>query len=74
MINNKKIESNLYGEYNFENINASIAIGIHFGLNFEQIKNGINNYIPKNNRSELIKTKNNLLFVDLSFDLIILPS
>ena len=64
MINNKKIESNLYGEYNFENINASIAIGIHFGLSFEQIKNGINNYIPKNNRSELIKTKNNLLFVD----------
>ena len=63
-INKKKIKSNLFGEYNFENINASIAIGIHFGLSFEQIENGINNYIPKNNRSELIKTKNNLLFVD----------
>ena len=63
-LNNKKITSNLYGEYNFENINASIAIGIKFGLSFEQIKNGIKNYIPKNNRSEIIKTKNNLLFVD----------
>ena len=63
-INKKKIKSNLFGEYNFENINASIAIGIHFGLSFEQIENGIYNYIPKNNRSELIKTKNNLLFVD----------
>ena len=62
--NNKKITSNLYGEYNFENINASIAMGIHFGLSFEQIENGIKNYIPKNNRSEMIKTKNNLLFVD----------
>ena len=62
--NKKKIKSNLFGEYNFENINASIAIGIHFGLSFEQIENGIKNYIPKNNRSELIKTKNNLLFVD----------
>ena len=62
--NDKKITSNLYGEYNFENINASIAMGIHFGLSFEQIENGIKNYIPKNNRSEIIKTKKNLLFVD----------
>ena len=62
--NDKKIVSNLHGEYNFENINASIAIGIHFGLSFEQIETGIKNYIPKNNRSEMIKTKKNLLFVD----------
>ena len=63
-LNDKKITSNLYGEYNFDNINASIAMGIHFGLSFEQIENGIKNYIPKNNRSEMIKTKKNLLFVD----------
>ena len=63
-LNDKKITSNLHGEYNFENINASIAMGIHFGLSFEQIENGIKNYIPKNNRSEMIKTKKNLLFVD----------
>ena len=63
-LNDKKIVSNLHGEYNFENINASIAMGIHFGLSFEQIENGIKNYIPKNNRSEIIKTKKNLLFVD----------
>ena len=63
-LNDKKITSNLYGEYNFENINASIAMGIYFGLSFEQIENGIKNYIPKNNRSEMIKTKKNLLFVD----------
>ena len=63
-LNGKKIVSNLHGEYNFENMNASIAMGIHFGLSFEQIENGIKNYIPKNNRSEMIKTKKNLLFVD----------
>ena len=63
-LNDKKITSNLHGEYNFENINASIAMGIHFGLSFDQIENGIKNYIPKNNRSEMIKTKKNLLFVD----------
>ena len=34
-------------------------MGIHFGLSFEQIENGIKNYIPKNNRSEMIKTKKN---------------
>ena len=63
-LNGKKIVSNLHGEYNFENMNASIAMGIHFGLSFEQIENGIKNYIPNNNRSEIIKTKKNLLFVD----------
>ena len=62
--NNKKITSNLFGDYNYENINASIALGIHFGLSFEEIEIGIKNYIPKNNRSEMRKTKNNFLFVD----------
>ena len=62
--NNKKITSNLFGDYNYENINASIALGIHFGLSFDEIKIGIKNYIPKNNRSEMRKTKNNFLFVD----------
>ena len=63
-LNDKKILTNLYGEYNFENINASIAVGIHFGLSFEQIENGIKYYVPKNNRSEMLKTKSNLLFID----------
>ena len=63
-LNEKKIKSNLYGEYNFENINASIAMGIYFDLSFEQIKNGIKNYIPKNNRSEMIRTKNNFILID----------
>ena len=63
-LNEKKIKSNLYGEYNFENINASIALGIYFDLSFEQIKNGIKNYVPINNRSEMIRTKNNFILVD----------
>jgi UDP-N-acetylmuramoyl-tripeptide--D-alanyl-D-alanine ligase len=63
-LNDKNITSNLYGEYNFENINASIAMGIHFNLSFEQIQNGIKNYVPKNNRSEMIRTKNNFVMVD----------
>jgi UDP-N-acetylmuramoyl-tripeptide--D-alanyl-D-alanine ligase len=63
-LNDKNITSNLYGEYNFENINASIAMGIYFNLSFEQIQNGIKNYVPKNNRSEMIRTKNNFIMVD----------
>ena len=39
-------------------------MGIHFDLSFEQIKNGIKNYKPKNNRSEMIRTKNNFILVD----------
>ena len=63
-LNEKKILTNLHGEYNFENINASIAVGIYFGLSYEQIENGIKYYVPKNNRSEMLKTKSNLLFID----------
>ena len=63
IFNNKKITSNLYGEYNFETIKASSAMGIHVGLRVDQIENGIKNYILKNNRSEMIKTKNNLLLL-----------
>ena len=39
-------------------------MGMHFDLSFEQIENGIKNYIPKNNRSEMIRTNNNFILVD----------
>ncbi|CAM1373849.1 UDP-N-acetylmuramoyl-tripeptide--D-alanyl-D-alanine ligase [Tenacibaculum xiamenense] len=48
------IKSNLIGSYNYNNICAAITIGIAFDVNQKQIKEAIEEYIPKNNRSQII--------------------
>lgn len=58
------INSNLFGEYNLENILASICIGFEFGLTEEQIIKGVESYIPANNRSQVIKKGSNTLILD----------
>jgi UDP-N-acetylmuramoyl-tripeptide--D-alanyl-D-alanine ligase len=58
------ITSHLSGDYNFDNIMAAVALGLHFGMNEEEIKNGIEKYQPKNNRSQIIKTNKNTVYMD----------
>lgn len=58
------IESQLIGSYNFSNIAAAIAIGKHFKVSNENIKKGIENYLPENNRSQIIKTSNFSIILD----------
>lgn len=55
--NQTNIQSHLIGLYNANNINAAITLGKLFEVSDEQIKTGIEGYIPENNRSQLI-TKN----------------
>src|ERR1019366_3284363 len=58
------INTQLIGNYNFENILAAACIGYYFDVSEEQIKNGLENYVPDNNRSQVMKTKTNLLLLD----------
>lgn len=58
------IQTQLFGNYNLHNILAAVAVGTYFNVNTEQIKNGIENYIPSNNRSQIFKTKKNTLILD----------
>jgi UDP-N-acetylmuramoyl-tripeptide--D-alanyl-D-alanine ligase len=60
----KLIETALIGKYNFENIVAAACIGNYFKLEEEQIKNGLEKYIPSNNRSQVMQTKHNLVLMD----------
>jgi UDP-N-acetylmuramoyl-tripeptide--D-alanyl-D-alanine ligase len=62
--NNYKINSHLIGIYNANNINVAIAIGKYFKVSDEQIKEAIENYIPENNRSQLIQKKGNEIILD----------
>lgn len=58
------ITSNLVGIYNAYNILAALTIGLHFGVEIQKIKEAIENYIPSNNRSQILKTKTNTLILD----------
>jgi UDP-N-acetylmuramoyl-tripeptide--D-alanyl-D-alanine ligase len=58
------LQSHLIGTYNFNNILAAITLGDYFDLTHEQIKKGIANYVPSNNRSQLIKQGSNSIILD----------
>ncbi|MGQ1908482.1 UDP-N-acetylmuramoyl-tripeptide--D-alanyl-D-alanine ligase [Marinifilum sp. RC60d5] len=58
------IKTKLIGAYNFENALAAVTIGRFFDINETDIKDALELYEPKNNRSQLKKTKNNILFLD----------
>ena len=58
------IHTQLTGSYNTENILAAVCIGLHFGVDAEDINNGIAGYIPANNRSQLAKTAHNTVICD----------
>lgn len=58
------IETQVTGAYNLENILAAIAVGDYFGISPKALNQGIKNYSPKNNRSQLFKTKHNTIICD----------
>lgn len=58
------IDTNLFGDYNLNNILAAACIGIVFNLSLEQIKAGLEKYRPTNQRSQLISSGSTKLFLD----------
>ncbi len=62
--NISQCNSRLYGKYNFNNILCAIATGIYFDVDIPSINQSIEQYISKNNRSQLIKTKSNRIVLD----------
>ncbi|MBE0424523.1 MAG: UDP-N-acetylmuramoyl-tripeptide--D-alanyl-D-alanine ligase [Lutibacter sp.] len=58
------IESKLIGKYNYNNIAVAVAVGNHFNVSETDIKNAIENYIPANNRSQLIQKGSNKIILD----------
>ena len=58
------LTTNLTGKYNFENILTAIAIGKHFKVTDEKIKQAIESYQPINNRSQLIRKSGSTFILD----------
>ncbi len=61
---NVEIKSQLTGAYNLSNLAAAIAIGSYFDVTPLQIKKGIENYSPKNNRSQFLTKDTNTILMD----------
>jgi len=59
-----KVQTHLIGAYNIDNLLAAIAVGINFGVDRKQIDHALENYVPTNNRSQLVETGHNRLIVD----------
>ncbi|MDL2141480.1 UDP-N-acetylmuramoyl-tripeptide--D-alanyl-D-alanine ligase [Flavobacterium tructae] len=61
---NFSVESHLIGLYNANNINAAVAMGAYFKVEDKAVKQAIENYIPENNRSQLLKKGSNEIILD----------
>ena len=58
------IQSQLLGNYNFDNAMAAAAVGRHFRVELWDIKEAIEQYEPANKRSQYKETARNVLFLD----------
>jgi UDP-N-acetylmuramoyl-tripeptide--D-alanyl-D-alanine ligase len=58
------ITSNLIGTYNFTNISAGVLIGDFFDIPLNDIKQAIEEYLPTNNRSQLITKGSTQIILD----------
>jgi len=58
------IRTQLVGVYNFENIMAALTISLYFGVSPQNAINAIENYLPSNSRSQLIKNDRNTILLD----------
>lgn len=59
-----EVTTNLFGSYNFANCIAAMAIGAYFGVAQKELIEAISTYSSEDNRSQIVKTKSNLLLLD----------
>lgn len=64
VVDDTTIQTNLVGEYNFENVMSAVCIGKYFEVPLPAIKNAIETYTPTNNRSQKIEWGSNTIILD----------
>jgi UDP-N-acetylmuramoyl-tripeptide--D-alanyl-D-alanine ligase len=58
------IHTQLVGDYNLPNVLAAVAVGKHFGVPDDRIRQSIEAYTPSNSRSQLIEKDGNHIILD----------
>ena len=62
--NGIKINTNLVGRYNLENVVAAATFAHFLDISISIIKQAVENYFPEENRSQLIKANSNNIYLD----------
>ena len=62
--NGEEFETQLVGGYNFGNIATALCIGKYFEVDSELANEAVSNYVPSNNRSQIIKRGTNTIVMD----------
>ena len=58
------IQTQLVGNYNFENVAAAIGVGQYFKVDEDKIVEALEAYTPTNSRSQVIETQHNRIIMD----------
>ena len=62
--NMEDIQSQLFGEYNFNNIMTAVSVGRYFKVPIGVMRKAIENYVPSNNRSQIVERDSNTYLLD----------
>lgn len=62
--NGQLLRSNLLGKYNFPNVAAALCIGKYFAVEDLKAHEAISEYVPDNNRSQVIQNGSNTIILD----------
>ncbi len=60
----KAVVSQLVGKYNFDNIAAALCLAQYFNVDEDEAIAAIEEYVPENNRSQIIKSRENTIILD----------
>lgn len=61
---NQEIYSHIVGDYNLPNVLCAVAVGLHFKVPEQKIKQAIEAYEPGNSRSQMVLKDNNHIILD----------
>ena len=59
-----ELSTQLFGAHNFQNVMTAIALGIYFKVPADKIKDALEAYTPRNNRSQLIQRDGAVILLD----------
>jgi len=62
--NGQPVETHLMGTYNFDNIAAAACIGKYFDVPEREINAALADYVPANNRSQIVQKNSNFILLD----------
>jgi UDP-N-acetylmuramoyl-tripeptide--D-alanyl-D-alanine ligase len=58
------VQTQLVGAYNLPNLMAAAAVGLHFGVGLHDIRGALENYVPSNSRSQMLKSGPHEIILD----------